>query len=187
MLDAAAAQLSAWERSGCVLSCAVNLSARDLAAPGLLAGARAAVARHGLAPHRLCLELTETAILEDPVRAHAVLRDLSSAGFRLSLDDFGPGYTSLGQLRDLPLDELKLDRAFVAGMADHVADRAVVRAVVELAHSVGLEVVAEGVETAEQARVLRDSGYDLLQGWHVGRPVPADLLLLPVPVVSARA
>ena len=176
VLDSAAAQLGAWLRAGLDLSCSVNISARDLADPGLLHTALAAARLHQVPVGRLCLELTETAIMDDPVRAREALHGLSAAGFLLSLDDFGEGYTSLSQLRHLPVNEVKLDRSFVAGMGEHPADQAIAVTVLHLAHSLRLRAVAEGVETAEQAAELAALGYDTLQGWHLGRPSPAHLL-----------
>ncbi|MCW2715080.1 MAG: putative diguanylate cyclase/phosphodiesterase [Frankiales bacterium] len=176
VIDSAAAQLSEWLRAGLDVACSVNISARDLADPGLLDAALGAAHLHQVPAHRLCLELTETAILDDPVRAREALGALSEAGFVLSLDDFGQGYTSLSQLRDLPLAEVKLDRSFVTGMAVHPADRAIADTVAHLAHSLDLRVVAEGVETAAQSAALTALRYDTLQGWHHGRPGPADLV-----------
>ncbi len=177
VLDTAAAQVAAWDLAGLSVTCSVNISARDLADPSLVSSAVAAVRRHGVAAERLCLELTETAIMEDPAGARQVLTAVAAAGFEISLDDFGQGYTSLGQLRDLPLDEIKLDRSFVAGMLDSDADLAIVKTVLNLGHSLGLRVVAEGVETADQAGALRMEGFDVLQGWHTGRPATAQQLL----------
>jgi EAL domain-containing protein (putative c-di-GMP-specific phosphodiesterase class I) len=102
------------------------------------------------------------------------LSALGDLGVRLVLDDFGTGYSSLSQLRDLPLDALKIDRSFVAGICTEAADRAIVEAIVSMAAALRLEVVAEGVETAEQLHVLEDLGCDLLQGYFLGRPLPAE-------------
>ena len=174
VLDAACGQLAAWDRAGVPTAVSVNVSALDVADRRFPAVVREAVARHGVAPARLCLELTETAIVADPVAALEVLSALAADGHELSLDDFGTGYTSLGQLRDLPLTEIKLDRRFVAGMRDNPADRAVVTTVLGLAGSLGLRLVAEGVETAEQLADLHALGCDRVQGYHLSRPVPAE-------------
>jgi EAL domain-containing protein (putative c-di-GMP-specific phosphodiesterase class I) len=120
--------------------------------------------------------VTETAVA-DPDQALAVLRPLHQQGVRISIDDFGTGFTSLALLPTLPLDELKVDQSFVLRSASSPADEAIVRTVGELAHRLGLQVVAEGVETAETAVLLRAMGIDLLQGYHFARPMPeADLV-----------
>ena len=176
VLRQAAQQLATWRGEGIDLVMSVNISARDLSDPGFAVFALDTVLRAGVPASSVCLELTETALVVDASRAQTVLQDLAAAGFRLSLDDFGQGFTSLGQLRDLPLHEIKLDRAFVDGMARSDADRAIVATVVMLAHSLRLSVVAEGVETAEQLAALQAAGYDVVQGWHLGRPAPAEAL-----------
>jgi EAL domain-containing protein (putative c-di-GMP-specific phosphodiesterase class I) len=127
-------------------------------------------------PRWLQLEVTEGSLFADSTVAATTLRELDQLGVALSLDDFGTGYSSLSHLRRLPVQELKIDRAFVKRMADDARDRAIVRSVVDLAEGLGMRVVAEGVEDLVTWQVLRDLGCDLAQGWYVCRPQPADAL-----------
>jgi EAL domain-containing protein (putative c-di-GMP-specific phosphodiesterase class I) len=126
---------------------------------------------------RLECEISEHTVMADPVRATEVLARLRALGVRLSLDDFGTGHSSLAYLKRLPLDEVKIDRSFVAGMAEDENDAVIVRSTIDLARNLGLAVVAEGVETAEIMRGLADLSCDTAQGFHVSRPLPADALL----------
>ena len=158
------------------LAVAVNISGRSLQRSDFPEFVVDALARSGTAADRLLLEITETALITDGQRAGEVLDRLSAAGLRLSLDDFGQGFTSLGQLRHLPLNELKIDKAFVQHMLDSSTDAAIVRSVIELGHNLGMEVVAEGVETVETLDALRSLGCDITQGYLFSRPLPADEL-----------
>jgi EAL domain-containing protein (putative c-di-GMP-specific phosphodiesterase class I) len=128
-------------------------------------------------PARLTLEVTESAVMADPARATAVLHQLRDLGVRLSVDDFGTGYSSLSYLKRLPVQEVKIDRSFVTGLAAQSEDVAIVRAIVDLGRHLGLEVVAEGVEDQETWDLLASMGCDLVQGWHLGRPMPVGELL----------
>jgi EAL domain-containing protein (putative c-di-GMP-specific phosphodiesterase class I) len=128
--------------------------------------------RCGVAAELLELEVTETSMLASPTRARAVLDELADLGIRLSIDDFGTGYSSLAYLRELPVDEIKIDRSFVMGMVEQAGDAVIVRSTVDLGRNLGLEVVAEGVETAEQWDRLRDLGCDTAQGYYLSRPMP---------------
>ena len=167
-----------WRKDSIQLSVSVNLSAKSLPVPGLANWILDQVEDRGLPSSCLTVEVTETAVA-DPAQALAVLQPLHDRGIRISLDDFGTGYTSLAQLPALPLDELKIDQCFVLQSATSSADEAIVHAIGELAHRLGLKVVAEGVETAVLARRLTDMGIDILQGYHFARPVPeAELLAL---------
>jgi len=121
----------------------------------------------------ICLEITESSIMADPERTHSVLERLAAIGFRLSIDDFGTGHSSLAYLKNLPVHEVKIDRSFISGMAASPQDRMIVRATVDLAHSLGLTVVAEGVETREVQALLRGFGCDTAQGFLYARPLPA--------------
>jgi EAL domain-containing protein (putative c-di-GMP-specific phosphodiesterase class I) len=121
-----------------------------------------------------CLEITESAIMDDPQRALATLDALSAMGFKLSIDDFGTGYSSLAYLKRLPVDELKIDQSFVRNMQSDRDDEMIVRSTIDLAHNLGIMVVAEGVETAEAWNLLRDLKCDQAQGYHMGRPMPVD-------------
>jgi EAL domain-containing protein (putative c-di-GMP-specific phosphodiesterase class I) len=126
---------------------------------------------------RLEIEITETSVLADPARAAAVLRRLHEGGVRISLDDFGQGATSLAYLGRLPLDEIKVDRAFVDAMTNSQEDRTIVRSVIELGHQLGLSVVGEGVETADHLDLLQQYGCDVAQGYLFSRPVEPDALI----------
>jgi EAL domain-containing protein (putative c-di-GMP-specific phosphodiesterase class I) len=161
----------------------VNVSARNLEAPGFAAKVIGVLEASGSAPEDLCLEITETALAGDTDAAVATLVALDRHGVAISVDDFGKGYTSLSQLRSLPVSEVKIDRSFVTGVDASDQDRSIVRSVIDLAHGLGCTVTAEGVEDAVVAAWLRDSGCDTAQGFHFARPAPwPDLLPAAVPV-----
>ena len=177
VIDAAVAAASQWSDRSLVL--AVNLSAGELTEPDAVRAVLDALDRHGLAPDRLCVEITETTVLEraaagQRVTAITALEHLEAAGVRVAIDDFGTGYSSLVHVRELPASVLKVDRSFVHGMCDDRADFGIVAAVIALAHSVGMRVVAEGVETEAQRAALGELGADLGQGYLFGRPMPTD-------------
>jgi diguanylate cyclase (GGDEF)-like protein len=163
---------------------AVNVSARSIGRGALADEVIAALTELDIEPDRLIIEVTETAILADPARAATELRRLSDAGVKISLDDFGQGQTSISHLSTLPLHELKIDRAFVGDMDIDPAHAAIVRSMVELGHNLGLQVVAEGVETEQVREQLRGAGSDLLQGYLLSRPLPREQL---VEWLAARA
>ncbi len=175
VLDEACAQLAAWQHAIPGLqnaTMAVNLSGRQLADAQLVETVSEVLGRHGLAPDLLCLEITEN-VLADEGEAGSLER-LRELGVRLAIDDFGTGYSSLVSLRRLPVDVLKLDRLFVDGLGSNVSDTAIVRCGIDLAHALGMTVVAEGVETAQQLTVLRTLGCDNAQGYWWSRPMPAE-------------
>jgi diguanylate cyclase (GGDEF)-like protein/PAS domain S-box-containing protein len=174
VLDVALAQVHAWALAGVEVPIAVNLSARCLHDRGLPRRVAAALERHQVPPAMLCLEITESSIMRDPVGALAVLRELAATGVRLSLDDFGTGYSSMTYLRQLPVTELKVDRSFVQDLASESADAVLVRSAVDLGHNLGLEVVGEGVEDSSTLDALRALGCDVAQGYFVARPMPAE-------------
>jgi diguanylate cyclase (GGDEF)-like protein len=153
----------------------VNLSTRDLMDQTLPERLEALIDEHSVAPDRLVLEITESAIMDDPRRAQMTLERLHAMGLRLSIDDFGTGYASLAYLKALPVDELKIDRSFVQDMALDGHDAKIVSSTIELAHSIGLTVVAEGVEDEAAWHRLAKLGCDEAQGHLVARPMPADL------------
>ena len=155
------------------LAVAINISARSLAKATFADEVLAAIAASDVVPERVILEVTETALLSDPPRAAATLTALSQAGVRISIDDFGAGQTSLGYLAQLPVSELKIDKAFVLAMACDVRNAAIVRSVIELGHSLGFTVTAEGVETPDVLAGLVAADCDLIQGYLLGRPVDA--------------
>jgi diguanylate cyclase (GGDEF)-like protein len=174
VLDTSLAQVRLWDGLGVHLDLAVNLSTRSLldrALPGIVSKM---LARHGMAPERLELEITESMIASDPERALEVLAQLRAVGVRLALDDFGTGYSSLANLRDLEVERLKIDRSFTQSMIERHSDAVIVASTVDLAHQLGLEVVAEGVETREAWERLREMRCDLAQGYFLSRPMAAE-------------
>ena len=152
----------------------MNVSERDLADPGFPDEVLEILAEHGVEPSALELEVTEDILVRDSVRAGGRLERIVATGVRIAIDDFGIGYSSLGQLKSVPAQTLKIDRSFVAGMATDRRDAAIVRSIVGLAHDLGLEVVAEGVETDEHVAWLRAAGCDVGQGYHLGLPLPSE-------------
>jgi diguanylate cyclase (GGDEF)-like protein len=172
VLHEACQQLAAWGQDR--LSIAVNVSARQLASGDFVETVRSALEGAGVEPARLCLEITETAVMADLGTMGETLRTLKDIGVRLAVDDFGVGHASLRQLRELlPVDTLKIDKSFVDGITTDADDAAIVEGVVRLAHSLGLQAVAEGVETAEQAALLRLWSCQAGQGYHFARPTDA--------------
>ena len=173
VVDAALAQSRAWRDRGIDLPIAVNLAAANIVDAGLPDTIAVLLERHGVPGDRLECEISEHTVMADPVRATDVLARLRALGVRLSLDDFGTGHSSLAYLKQLPLDEVKIDRSFVSGMAEDENDAVIVRSTIDLARNLGLAVVAEGVESAEIMRGLADLRCDTAQGFHVSRPLPA--------------
>jgi diguanylate cyclase (GGDEF)-like protein/PAS domain S-box-containing protein len=175
VLRTACAQGRAWLDQGCPLRVAVNLSVRQLR-PGLFGEVVQALEDAGLPPSLLELEITESMLMQDPVITGLLLNSLTAHGIEISIDDFGTGFSSLAYLKHLPVKRLKIDRAFINGLPTDPSDVAITRAVLALAHSMGLEVIAEGVETEVQARFLRENGCGVAQGFYFGRPVPPEAL-----------
>jgi len=173
VLETAFAQSARWRAAGRPLDVAVNLSARNLQDSDLPGLVEMLLARHEVAPGSVVLEITESAIMADPERARAVIGLLHARGLRLSIDDFGTGYSSLGYLKKLPVHELKIDRSFVQDMMENDNDRVIVKSTVDLAHNLGLSVVAEGVENAEALEALKTLGADVAQGYFMSRPLAA--------------
>jgi diguanylate cyclase (GGDEF)-like protein len=173
VLQTALLQLAAWDRLGLTLDVAVNVSTQDLADDTLPTVVASLLTATGVDPGALTLEITESAVMRDVERCLAVLDRLAALGVRLSVDDFGTGYSSLSYLQRLPVHEVKIDRSFVMRLAHDGGDLTMVRSIVDLGHAIGLSVVAEGVETAEVLQLLADIDVDVVQGYHVGRPVPA--------------
>ncbi|HEY4347168.1 MAG TPA: EAL domain-containing protein [Gaiellaceae bacterium] len=170
VLTAAVGTCASWQADGSDVTVAVNVTGRDLVDLDFPDEVAALLAKAGVHPSRLELEITERTIMSDPMRACAVLKRLSESGIRIAIDDFGSGHASLAYLRGLPISVLKIDKSFVLGMIADREDDALVRAAIDLGHNLGLEVVAEGVETAEATDRLRALGCDTLQGYHLGRP-----------------
>jgi EAL domain-containing protein (putative c-di-GMP-specific phosphodiesterase class I) len=176
VLNEALAQVSRWRDQGLELSVAVNLSARSFLDAQLAAEIPPLLQRWDVEARLLELEITESMLMLDPGRAKATLDRLSGIGLSMSVDDFGTGYSSLANLKRLPVDGIKIDKSFVIDMAHDASDAAIVRSTIDLAHNLGLKVVAEGVENMETWRQLREHGCDLAQGFHVSRPLPGEEL-----------
>ncbi|MGB6308267.1 MAG: EAL domain-containing protein [Steroidobacteraceae bacterium] len=167
-------QTRAWQVDGVPsLRVSVNLSASQFRDSGLVDSIRAALDGAGLEPRYLEVELTESAVMSDPEKSIDILEQLSSMGVLVSVDDFGTGYSSMSYLRRFPIDKLKIDRVFIDEIASRPEDASIVRAIVSLAHSLRLKVVAEGVETPAQLDFLKTAGCDEYQGYHFSRPLPA--------------
>ena len=173
VLERALAAVAAWEQEGLALGVAVNISPRMLLEPCLLEKVAELLGHEGLRPDRLTLEITEGSVMADPERAIAVLDELDAMGVRLSLDDFGTGYSSLSYLRRLPVHEVKIDKSFILHLRVDGSDAAIVQSTIDLAHRLGMHVVAEGIETADASVLLRQMGCDVAQGYLLGRPMPA--------------
>jgi diguanylate cyclase (GGDEF)-like protein/PAS domain S-box-containing protein len=173
-LRTACMQAVRWDSEGIPgMSIAVNVSPRQFRHGDFFDQVRQALAESGVAPSRLVLEVTEGVLLHEPEQAQALLVSLQQLGVRISVDDFGTGYSSLSYLKRLPLSSLKIDRSFVRDMGESQNDRVIVSAVLSMARELGLQVVAEGVETVEQFDFLRDKGCPFVQGYYIGRPMPA--------------
>ncbi|MGD9601940.1 MAG: putative bifunctional diguanylate cyclase/phosphodiesterase [Gammaproteobacteria bacterium] len=176
VLATGCAQLARWRARGVYLNLCVNVSARDLVDDGFPALVAEMLAQAGVAPGGLWLEITESAIMDDPLQAEQTLKRLDELGVHLSIDDFGTGYSSLAYLKRLPVDELKIDKTFVLNMDRDQDDAAIVRSTIDLGHHMGLAVVAEGVDHAETLALLAQWGCDIAQGYYISRPLRADAL-----------
>jgi diguanylate cyclase (GGDEF)-like protein/PAS domain S-box-containing protein len=174
VLETACHQAAEWIAAGredFVMS--VNLSPRQLSSPNLASVVAGALDESGIPASALCLEITESAIMEDPEAAHAILQGLKALGVRLAIDDFGVGYSSLSHLKYLlPVDVIKIDKSFVDGLLESTDSRAIITAIIQLAHALGVQAVAEGVESSEQAEALREMNCHIAQGYHFARPMP---------------
>jgi diguanylate cyclase (GGDEF)-like protein len=178
VLELAVMQCALWRRAGFEFSVAVNLSAQNLHQPGLMDSVQRLLHRYSVQPEHLTLEITESTVMAEPEEAMRLLGDFNAMGVRLTIDDFGTGYSSLAYLRQLPVQEVKIDRSFVRDIATNPDDATIVRAIVYLAKNLGLEVVAEGVEDNESWTLLTRLGCDRVQGYGIARPLdPQDLTL----------
>jgi diguanylate cyclase (GGDEF)-like protein/PAS domain S-box-containing protein len=177
VLDHVLSQCRTWQDAGVPIHVAVNISAKSLLDQSLPTKVQAALDKWHVDPRFLKIEITESSIMADPAHALAILSMLQSMGVRLSVDDFGTGYSSLTHLRELPIDEIKIDKSFVTNMINSDADAAIVRTVIDLAHNLGKQVCAEGIEDEETWKRLSEMGCDLAQGYWIARPMPAADLL----------
>jgi len=176
VLREAVRQCGEWLREGLRLTVSVNISARDLMNRDLPDIVSALLAEHRVAPGLLCLEITESGFMEDPAHAQKVLDRLSELGVKLSIDDYGTGYSSLSYIMRLPVQELKIDRSFIASMASDPEIATIVRSTIDLGHNLNLKVVAEGVEDLSAWNMLRVLGCDDAQGYFMSKPLPPHAL-----------
>ena len=177
VLNQACAEARRWSRSGLAdVPVTVNVSARQLLDPGFEAVVAGALATNSLHPHKLILEVTESSVMQNAEVTIAKLDRVSETGVRIALDDFGEGYSSLGHLRELPIDIVKIARPFVRELIDDDHDPALVRGIIELARSLGLRLVAEGIEYPEQQAMLRAFDCPFGQGFLFARPLEAERL-----------
>ncbi|MES2831539.1 MAG: EAL domain-containing protein [Pseudomonadota bacterium] len=176
VLEESAALCRALALQGIHVKISANLSTRDLLDQELPAKFAEVLARHQVQPSSFCLEITESAIMDDPVRAQLTLERFNAMGVQLSIDDFGTGYSSLAYLKRLPVDELKIDKSFVMNMESGADDAKIVRSTIDLGHNMGLRVVAEGIESEAVWKQLAAMGCDQGQGYFMSRPIPSDQL-----------
>jgi EAL domain-containing protein (putative c-di-GMP-specific phosphodiesterase class I) len=174
VFESALSQCAQWRRDGLPVSVSVNVSTRSLLDHDLVSTVATLLARFDLPPTALQLEITESRIVADLRRARNALDQVRALGVKIAIDDFGTGFSSLSQLQQLPIDEIKIDRSFVIRMQSNHSDAVLVRSIIELARNLGLTVTAEGVETESIRCSLRELGCDFAQGYHVGRPVGAE-------------
>lgn len=173
VIDGSFAQIGTWRRAGLDIGVSINVSARDLVYEDLPSFVHGMLRKHALEADRITLEVTESAVMDNPARACEALQRLARLGLRLSVDDFGTGYSSLAQLKRMPVQEMKIDKSFIKELATDSNDVVIVRSTIKLAHSMGLEVVAEGIEDARAASLLQDWGCDHGQGYFLSRPLTA--------------
>jgi diguanylate cyclase (GGDEF)-like protein len=173
VLETAVRQAAVWHAAGLDIAVSANLSTLDLLDPHLGRRVRDLLATYAVPARRLCLEITESALMDDPAQAQAHLDELAALGIKLSIDDYGVGQASLAYLKSLPVDELKLDRSFITAITESPRNAAIVESTIMLSHALGLTVVAEGVETPAELRWLREHGCDIAQGYGIARPMTA--------------
>jgi diguanylate cyclase len=177
VLNTALAQVKVWADAGHCIPVAVNISARNLSDDEFATKVKGLLEQHGVAADLLEVEVTESAVMLEPEKATRILNQLHSLGIRIAIDDFGAGYTSLAQLKNLPISELKIDKSFILSMHSNSDDALIVRSMVDLGHSLNMKVVAEGVETAHALDTLTDFRCDIAQGYHLCRPALADAVM----------
>ena len=171
VLHQAVRQCIEWRQYVADFNMSVNLSVQNLHDAELLDEIRELIKKHRLPPRCLTLEITEGDIMADPIRARELLKQFNSMGIILSIDDFGTGYSSLGYLKQLPVEEIKIDRSFVMEMTEDENDAVIVRATIELAHNLGMWIVAEGVKDKKTWDMLKTLNCDIAQGYHISRAI----------------
>ena len=174
VIDHALKQIVGWKEQGLVLSVSVNLATRNLIDTSFPDEVAALLGKWKVDPSLLEFEITESAVLDDPFRTKVVLERLDKMGIRISIDDFGTGYSSLAYLKDLPVSEIKIDRSFVINMHKNDDDRVIVQSTIDLGRNLGLDVIAEGVETKAAWNSLKKMGCGMVQGFFYGRPMPPE-------------
>ena len=177
VLNMTLAQVKVWSDLGHHIPVAVNISARNLSDDTFAEKVKGLLARHAVASGLLEVEVTESAVMLDPEKATRILNELHAIGVRISIDDFGAGYTSLAQLKDLPISELKIDKSFILAMRTNTDDAVIVKSMIDLGHSLSMKVVAEGIETADALNTLADLHCDIGQGYHLCRPALPEALV----------
>jgi diguanylate cyclase (GGDEF)-like protein len=174
VLNSVIEQWHSWRKHGITTIVAVNLSMRNLHDPDLIECLDQLINLKGMKSNSLVLEITESALMYDPIYVQGILQEISRMGIHISIDDFGTGYSSINHLRRLAVNEVKIDRSFVIDMAKDKDDAVIVRSIIDMAHNLGLQVVAEGVETKDVLDILEDHECDMAQGYYLGRPMPTE-------------
>ncbi|RYZ87572.1 MAG: EAL domain-containing protein, partial [Moraxellaceae bacterium] len=174
VINAAFAQNRKWrDEQKLQLNISINISAVDLLDPQFLSYVESQLQQHNVPPQSVVFEVTESAVMDDPEKAIAILSQFNAMGVNLSIDDFGTGYSSMAQLKRLPVQELKIDKSFVLDVVNNEDDKIIVRSTIELAHNMHLKVVAEGVESLAVLHLLHELGCDSVQGFYLSKPVAA--------------
>ena len=189
MIGEAMRQLAEWQQDGLKVDLSLNISTEDLLDPQLPARINKLLAQHALDPAQLTFEITESGVMLNPQVALQVLYGLRDCGVSLSVDDFGTGYSSLAQLKRMPVQELKIDQSFIRELNDMSEDAVIVRSTIEMSHSLGLKVVAEGVEHQRSFNLLKRWGCDVIQGYLISKPLTAQAFVVwleQAPIQSAE-
>lgn len=176
MISSVIEQLTRWRQKGLYLDVSINLSTHDLVKDEVIQHLERSLDMAALHPSDFTLEVTESAMIQQPEKTFRTLQYLHEQGFKLAMDDFGTGFSSLSQIKALPLDELKIDKSFVVNLDHDSDDQSIVRAAIHMAHTLGLEVVAEGVENSESLNLLASLGCDGIQGNLLAPPMISDEL-----------
>jgi EAL domain-containing protein (putative c-di-GMP-specific phosphodiesterase class I) len=179
-------QMADWKKQGFEPDVSINLSASDLLEPRMPEVIVRALQASGVSSRKLVLEITESALMHEPEQAIRTMERLRKDEFRFSVDDFGTGYSSLSQFKRLPVDEIKIDKSFVQAMTAGSDDALIVKATIDLGHSFGVKVVAEGIETPECWRLLMDLGCDYAQGYLISKPLPADEVMAYIRLLNGK-